>query len=713
MKRIVASILTTGALLAMASPALAHSAHPIGTVNIRSGPGLTYAVLGTLSEGERASIVGHEGEWLKVRTAGGLTGYMADWVTLTVFDDEVSYVQVTTDVLNVRRGPSEHDDVVGQVVQGQRFRAMEQLGAWMKIDRGAQGHGWVWAEYLMPVKGAPATQPAPFEPPVHQGGEGARQGQIKDVYAAVSTAMRNGRDLRYDVAARVIAGEKLTYLDSAEGWVKVANRAGDKGWVDGTELYLVDRNVPFASQALYGVKERDWRINHLRVREVVSAGAGLRLRSGPSADSPVLAGLDPGNLMKLVEVPETEYVKVMIADGTVGWLSRNWIKPVTGTPSESARLVRTAPGVLRLEITGQTAASTVTVAGTNLQVGLTENAGRQAGLQVGQHEVAAMLMDRTGFTLRFDQPFHHTVVEQSSSRTVIEVRPLVRDVLPTQGANGMTYRFSAVGTTEPAVRREGGTVVLDLPGAAAAPGLPASVGGLALSAHKGGVTGRIVTDRPFAMKRGAGFVELVVYSYGIAGKTIVVDPGHGGVETGAVGPTGLREKDANLAISLKLAKLLEDAGAKVVLTRTADTRCASPAELSRVPADEQLRHDLLCRSIVSNTAGADLFVSVHGNAHPDRSQRGTETFWTGDNFNAPQSQRLATLIQRELVAGLGLPDRGVKEEIFAVVKNTDAPAALAEIAFVGHYGEEALLKQASFQQKAAEAMARAIAEYFR
>ncbi|HYF77746.1 MAG TPA: N-acetylmuramoyl-L-alanine amidase, partial [Symbiobacteriaceae bacterium] len=169
-------------------------------------------------------------------------------------------------------------------------------------------------------------------------------------------------------------------------------------------------------------------------------------------------------------------------------------------------------------------------------------------------------------------------------------------------------------------------------------------------------------------------------------------------------------KSVNLAIGLKLKALLEASGAKAVMSRTADTRCATPAELAAGAAlGDELHVDLGCRADLSDEVGADAFISIHNNASGDSAVRGTETYWTPDNFNASQSQVLAGLVQEELVKTLGLRNLGVKQNIFYVTRYTDAPAVLAEIAFLSNSTEEALLRQDSFQTKTAEALFRGIA----
>lgn len=641
-KRFLITALAAAGLFSFAAPAFAATAYPMGTVNVRSGPSTQYSIITTITDGESATVLDHVGDWLKVQTADGVVGWMADWVT------------------RVEEDP------------------------------------------------APATSvpPVPETPVTTSPGTGSTSARlIKDVQAVRATGLYDGRSTDYDWLTSVRAWEHLTYLDSAEGWMKVANAQGQRGWIDGTRVMLTDKNVDFTRRALYGAREGDWSMNFLKVREVVPGGTGLALRSGPSAGYGAVATLAQGTPMKLLQIPGTEYVQAMLDDGTTGWVSRNWLKPVAVLPEESVRLWQTSRGVLRLEVKGQ--ATAVQAGGGLLTIPLPRNDARQAYLQVGQFGVTDMALSPDSLTVGFAGEFRHQIVSQTGGTFVLEIRPVVEQAQVERRADREIYRIQMGGQVEPVVRQEGAYVALDLFGARLAPGLSLPEG-LFAAADNGGVTLRVLSDKAFALKRRGNILELELLNPGLMGKTVVVDPGHGGVESGAVGPSGLLEKNANLAIGLKLKALLESAGAKVVMTRTADTRCATSEEIAAAPGDA-LHVDLGCRADLADEVGADAFISIHNNSSGDSAVRGTETYWTPDNFNAPRSQAFASLIQEELVKSLGLRNLGVKENIFYVTRYTDAPAVLAEIAFLSNSTEEALLRQDSFQTKTAEALRRGIA----
>ncbi len=178
------------------------------------------------------------------------------------------------------------------------------------------------------------------------------------------------------------------------------------------------------------------------------------------------------------------------------------------------------------------------------------------------------------------------------------------------------------------------------------------------------------------------------------GKTIVIDPGHGGSDPGAVGVTRLQEKVVNLAVAQHLVSLLQASGANVIVTRSGDQSVSN-----------QQRVDL------TNRSGADLFVSIHSNAFSNPVSNGTETHYSDRNGYSTASKFLAQQLQRELLPALGLRDRGVKASNFFILTQAKVPAALVELGFLTNPTEEALLRRPEVQVAAAEALYRGIEAY--
>ena len=234
---------------------------------------------------------------------------------------------------------------------------------------------------------------------------------------------------------------------------------------------------------------------------------------------------------------------------------------------------------------------------------------------------------------------------------------------------------------------------------------------------------------PAAGLGGAGVAGVL----GLQVRTIVVDPGHGGRDPGAVGPGLLEEKDVTLDVARRLRDRLAAAGPYRVLLTRDDDRAVSLAD----------------RVAFADAADADLFVSVHVNALPDPSLAPVETYFFGvqadsaaralarkgnagggfsvAEFNAAvrragmdvklqESRALARSVQRALVAGGAVPDRadwGAKPAPFAVLLHTKAPAILAEITALSNPAEEARLRTTERREAIAAALERGVLAYLR
>jgi len=181
---------------------------------------------------------------------------------------------------------------------------------------------------------------------------------------------------------------------------------------------------------------------------------------------------------------------------------------------------------------------------------------------------------------------------------------------------------------------------------------------------------------------------------------ICIDPGHGGSDPGAVGKVST-EKDNSLSICLKLRSLLEYFDHEVIMTRDTDKDVAYPGASASV--------ELQARCDISNNANADLFLSVHCNSYSNPGAHGTETFYME---GSTKGSLLAQYIHGELV-GMGLTNRGTKTAGFKVLRSTDAPAALVELAFISNPEEEAMLADENMQEAFAEAICRGIQNYGR
>lgn len=182
------------------------------------------------------------------------------------------------------------------------------------------------------------------------------------------------------------------------------------------------------------------------------------------------------------------------------------------------------------------------------------------------------------------------------------------------------------------------------------------------------------------------------------GKVIVVDPGHGGSNPGAVANNS-KEADNNLAVSLKLRDKLVQAGAKVVMTRDSDRTVA--------PEGSSLGEELQARVDIAEANHADIFVSIHSNENPDNSIAGAMTF-----YPSGKSSQLALQVQSSIIEETEANDKGVSPATFYVLRKTSMPSILVEMGFVSNPQEAAKLQNDSYRNSIAQGIFNGIVKYF-
>lgn len=200
----------------------------------------------------------------------------------------------------------------------------------------------------------------------------------------------------------------------------------------------------------------------------------------------------------------------------------------------------------------------------------------------------------------------------------------------------------------------------------------------------------------FVVRHSVNEVKVTLLNSGLTGKRIVVDAGHGDHDPGAKGATGLREKEVNLAVATYVADFLRSAGAEVTLTRSNDTFLS-----------------LAGRVQVAHNNDADAFVSVHSDSFKETSQGSTTFYHSGKNPSWQQSKQLSDIAIKKITSQLGTVNRGSQDKSLHVIRETEIPAILVEMAFISNPNEEALLKSDEFRQKAAQAIYDSFVEFYK
>ena len=187
---------------------------------------------------------------------------------------------------------------------------------------------------------------------------------------------------------------------------------------------------------------------------------------------------------------------------------------------------------------------------------------------------------------------------------------------------------------------------------------------------------------------------------------VMLDPGHGGYDPGAITPQGVYEKSINLQIAQKVKEMLGPSGIDVFLTREEDIDYAPDGAKGK---NTKKQIDLNRRIDIANEAKANIFVSLHVNATATGQNSGAETFY---HYKSESGKRLAVLIQQELIKIPGMNRRIAKPGDFYVIKNTSMPAVIVEVGYLSSTKEQKKLQQSWYQEQLSRAIAKGIANYF-
>lgn len=191
-------------------------------------------------------------------------------------------------------------------------------------------------------------------------------------------------------------------------------------------------------------------------------------------------------------------------------------------------------------------------------------------------------------------------------------------------------------------------------------------------------------------------------------KVVLIDPGHGGIDGGAVSKNNTLEKDLNLEMSIKLKEVLESKGYKVFMTREDDISLSSNGSVK-----QQKRDDLNKRCSMKREVSCDVFVSIHMNKFPDASAKGSQVWYP---FYSEKSKKLAENMHKQFKQVLNQQHnrqpKGVKNDYVILRDGYDGASVIVECGFISNDEEERKLKDESYQYEFCNSLGIAIDDYF-
>jgi N-acetylmuramoyl-L-alanine amidase len=465
---------------------------------------------------------------------------------------------------------------------------------------------------------------------IHAGAEEA--GTVTVTHAAVY--IRSGPGVSYPIAGKAAKNDTYTVLQKDGDWFQIRLPQGNTGWIAG---WLVETGTPSAKQSKQGKITAD----------------RLRIRKAPDQSAAIVGTLEKN---AVVTVTRAEGGWVYIESGNVsGWADSQYVQTEknknagkTAENNVSAAIVAATSLNIRRSPSLQSGTVATVTYGTRLEITGTDHGWYEVELEDGTHGWVAGF-----YVTRESQAKRSSEAEVTlHSGTNLYKRP--QSGSDTVGTAKAGDRFPIVSEMDGwyKIRLESGT-----------------------SAY---ISAKAAQKSDTAVKKG------------IKGKTIVLDPGHGGTDNGTTGAYGTLEKLVTLKTANALYEKLKKAGARVILTRNSDTYVS-----------------LSERTAISNTNHVDAFVSIHFDSAEDSHTRGHTTYY----YHA-QDYDFARLVNNQITSRLGTVDRGVKFGDFHVIRENTQPAILLELGYLSSPAEEKHIVEKSFQTKAVAGIYNGLKAYF-
>jgi N-acetylmuramoyl-L-alanine amidase len=543
-------------------------------------------------------------------------------------------VTITEDTVNIRNGPSLSYQLVKQVNKGEKFKIIKEKGDWIQIQLSPSKTGWV-ADWVVTKS------------------SGEKTNISKKMTAEANTnqlRVRSGPGTSFRIIGYLDKGQAVSVLEENENWLKITAAFGD-GWV--AREYINFKNKSS---------------NNSNDESKKSIGKGmvtdtLNVRMDPSTTGTVVGKLSKGASITIYS-KKNNWLEIKYS-GQKAWISADYVQ--MGTQEQPA--ISNSGGAIG------------TVTASNLSVRSDNSLNSEIIGSVSKGQKFNILDEVNNWVKIEFQPgkigwaagWYFTKNKTNTSQladdskvtilhdgTNIRKDPTVQSNVVSRAQEGESFPIKAIQNDWYEIKLPNGS--------------------------SGFIAGWLVTTNgtgPGIEKQGAE--EYLKF------KTIVIDPGHGGIDNGATGVSGTLEKELTLRTARLLFDKLKAAGANVFLTRSND---------SFLPLPSRVR--------LASIHQADAFISLHYDSNLDRSIRGMTAYY----YHSYQ-QELAESIYHSTNAQTRLKSRGVRSGDYHVVRENQRKAVLMELGYLSNSAEEMTLTSGQFQENAATGIYNGLARYFK
>ncbi len=558
---------------------------------------------------------------------------------------ETGKVTISVSNLNVRTGPGLSYPILTKVHRGEKYKIVDTLKDWYKVETNS-GEGWV-ADWLVSAESVSSAESSRTEGTVNTNGLRVRKGP--------STS---------DMVVTVLnQGDTVTVTDETGDWLMIES-GSISGWVH--REYVAGANVLSPSS-----KQNE-------NKQGIITDNSLNARTSPSIQSSVLGVLNKGDQVEVTGSVSGWY-EIRFGNDKA-WISERYVEFSSGTNEEES----TSTGDEDDSSSSTDLVGIITVHGLNVRDETSLN-GRIVG-KVSKGETYTLLKeDNNWYQIKLSNGKKGWIAGWYVQKTVT---PSAHESNTSAKNENLTILYN--GTN---IRSEANTQSSVIERASSGDSFPVKNNDgdwyeIELADGRAGfVAGWVVSIRSAA---GENTTPRRERNGGLQDKVIVIDPGHGGRDSGTTGASGSLEKLLTMKTGELLAEKLKSAGAKVILTRKTDDYLSLPSRVS-----------------LSHYYQADAFISIHFDSILDSSIAGHTTYYYQN-----QQKELADDIHGSLSDRLPTADRGVRIGDYHVIRENNQPAVLLELGFLSNPTEEANVNTQYFQDLAATAIYHGLGDYF-
>ncbi|WP_125929109.1 SH3 domain-containing protein [Bacillus canaveralius] len=563
-------------------------------------------------------------------------------------DASGSSVTITASTLNVREGPGLSSKVVGKVKNGEKYSVKKVDGDWIQIKLDNGRNGWVANWHVSSDLKNSAERVAATSGTGSVTTDGLR--------------MRKGPGTEFQVVAVLSNGQTVDILETNDNWTKIKTPDGE-GWI--SKEYLTETAAP---------DQEKKRTNKSGKKSGTATVNLLNVRDQPSRQSSVVKKLEDGETFQIVSEKDG-WMEISIS-GQTGWVSSEYVATNSRSKTKKAMEKSAAP-----DSNGVTATATAD----NLQVRAEGTFEAEVISSISKGEEYPILEEKNNWT---------KIEYESGSSGWVASWYLSKSARKSSKATKEEIKNSAV------------TILHDGTNIRSKPGVDHSV----ISRADQGTSFQVASMKndwyEIELSNGStGFIAGWLVSVNgpapkiekaggekhIKGKTIIIDPGHGGRDLGATGAAGTNENELTLTTAKLLYDKLKAAGANVILTRSNDTY-----------------KSLKARVKLAHSEGADAFISIHYDSIDDQTVRGMTSFYYHD-YQKP----LADSIHAAAAGRTTIKDRGVRHGDYLVLRENKQTAVLLELGYLSNPAEEILITSGTYQESIASGVFDGLTRYFK